>query len=207
MTNSNYLTPSWEEIHEFTKKTIEKIKKSDFYPDIVIALSRGGLIPARLLCDFLRIKNCLAIKVDHWGITATKNGKAKISHSLNMDLTGKKVLIVDDITDTGQSMELSKKHIEELNPSVVKTATLIHLKNSKHVPDFYGHERKDWAWFIFPWNYREDIITLIEKIGKGEKEVNQIKEELEKNFNIIIPVEELNEILEHMDYLKKIKTD
>ena len=80
-------------MHGYAKKTAEMIKKSGFHPDMIIALSRGGLVPSRLIGDFLHIKNILAIKVDHWGITATKDGKAEISHGLNADLKGKKVLI------------------------------------------------------------------------------------------------------------------
>jgi len=205
MDKINCVVKTWQELHDYAKQTAEKIKKSGFHPDIIIGLSRGGLVPARLFCDFLHVKNCFTIKVDHWGLTATKDGNAKLTHKLDMDLTGKKVLIADDITDTGQSMELAKKHIEELNPAEIKTATLIHLKHSAYIPDYYGHER-DWAWIVFPWNQREDMVNLINKIlGKEEKAIDKIKEELKINFNLDIDIPEIEEILAHIRYLDSVK--
>ena len=205
MDKINCIVPSWQEMHNFAKKTSDNIKQSDFHPDMIIGLSRGGLVPARLFCDFLHIKNCLAIKVDHWGLTATKDGKAELTHKLDLDLSGKKVLIVDDITDTGQSMELAKEHITTLNPADVKTATLIHLNNSKYTPDFYGHNQ-DWAWIIFPWNYREDLVNLIQKVTKSEeKVVNDIKNDLKLNFKLDVDENEIEEILEHIKYLGEVQ--
>ena len=192
-------------MHDFAKKTADRIKESDFHPDVIIGLSRGGLVPARMFCDFLHIKDCFTIKVNHWGLTATKDGKAKLTHKLDMDLTGKSVLIVDDITDTGQSMKLAKKHIEDLNPSVIKTATLVHLNHSKYIPDFCGYER-EWAWIVFPWNHREDLVNLIGKIiGKEEKAVDKIKQELKTNFNLDIDTPEVEEVLGHIRYLDSVK--
>lgn len=205
MNKINCVMMTWQEMHSFAKETANNIKKSGFHPDIIIGLSRGGLVPARLFCDFLHIKDCFTIKVDHWGLTAAKDGQAKLTQKLNVDLTGKKVLIVDDITDTGQSMELAKKHIEELYPKEIKTATLIHLNNSKYVPDFFGYKR-DWAWIIFPWNNREDLVNLIKKIIAEEtKAVSEIKANLNVNFGIDLEEIEIQELLEHIRYLEEIK--
>jgi len=138
MKTFNCLVPDWEEMQNLAKIACDKIKKGDFYPDIILGISRGGLVPARLLSDYLHIKDIATIKADHWGVTATKDGTAKIKHSSTADFSGKNVLIVDDVTDTGQSMNIVKEHILGHNPKSVRTATLYNLKGSKHVPDFYG---------------------------------------------------------------------
>ncbi len=205
MDKINCIVTTWKEMHDFAKNTTDRIKESDFHPDVIIGLSRGGLVPARMFCDFLNVKSCFTVKIDHWGLTATKNGKAKLTHKLNMDLTGKNILIVDDIIDTGQSMELAKKHIEELNPAAVKTATLIHLTSSKYTPDFFGHER-EWCWAVFPWNRKEDLVNLIGKIlEEEERTVDKIKTALESNFGIDIEIPEVEEILGHIRYLDSVK--
>jgi hypoxanthine phosphoribosyltransferase len=197
-------TPTWQQIHDLAYKTAEKIKKSGYVPDVIIGIARGGLVPSRLIADFLHVKELVTIKADHWGITATKDGKARISYGLNMNLTGKRVLLVDDITDTGQSIELSKRHVREKNPADVKTATLYHLINSEYVPDFFGLER-EWAWMIFPWNHREDMVNITRKImNKGKKELEQIKKELHTNFNLKAELDDIKEILAHIDYLETI---
>lgn len=185
----------------YAKIVTDKIRKSKYRPDLIVAVSRGGLVPARILCDLLVIKNCLSMKVDHWGITATKDGKAKISYGLNISLSGKKVLLVDDITDTGQSMEISKLHLLGLNPDKLKTATLIHLTNSKYVPDYYGHER-EWAWIVFPWNMHEDLVNLIKKLGYEGKTTELIQKELKKKFDLDASSEEIQDSLERIKYLE-----
>lgn len=205
MPNLKYIIPDWQEIHEIAKETTNKIKESDFYPDVIVAVSRGGLVPGRLFADFLHIKEVYTIKADHWGLTATKDGKARLSYGLSIDLNGKKVLIVDDITDTGESMELAKEHVETKNPSKIKTATLYHLKNSKYIPDFFGEE-KEWAWIIFPWNYREDMVNLIKKIDKSdEKSFTELKKELKENYEIDLHENEVLEIIDHIKFLNSKK--
>lgn len=196
------VTPSWEEMVRYSKLTTDLIKKSGFRPDIIIALSRGGLVPARIFCDFLHIKNCYSIKIDHWGLTATKDGKARLNHGLHMDLSGKKVLIVDDITDTGQSLELAKSHIGDLSPMSLKTATLIHLSNSKYTPDYFGIER-EWAWIIFPWNYQEDLVNLTKKMltNNPDLSVEQIHTNFRNEHSIDVTLKGINETLEQIKYL------
>jgi len=205
MDNFKCVIPSWEEIQLVIKKTAEEIKKSDFHPDVIVAIARGGLVPARVLGDFLLVKDIYSMKADHWGLTATKDGQAKISHELNKDLTGKKVLIVDDITDTGQSMDLAKESIAKLNPAVLKTSTVYHIETSKYEPDFYG-DKIAWSWVIWPWNYREDLVNIIRKITKNEeKNLEDLKNDLKLTHDIDTEIEELKELMEHISYLDSVK--
>ena len=202
MENITCVTPSWIEMVEYSRQTTSLIKKSGFKPDIIIALSRGGLVPARIFCDFLHIKNCYSIKIDHWGLTATKDGKARINHGLDMDLSGKNVLIVDDITDTGESLELAKAHIENLGPMSLKTATLIHLSNSKYTPDYFGIQR-EWAWIIFPWNYQEDLVNLTKKMLAENKDlsVDQIHTNFKEMHSINVSANDVENTLQQIKYI------
>jgi len=200
-----YAFPTWKEISQVVKLVAQKLKKARFRPDIIVAIARGGIVPARLLCDHLYLKNLVAMKVDHWGITATIDGKAKIAYGVNVDISGKKILLVDDVTDTGQSMELAKDYLLSLRPRVVKTAALYHLTTSKYTPDFYGQER-EWAWLIFPWNRWEDLVNVSRKVlnGKKEKTAVLLKGELEKELGIKISLRQTKEILEHLDFLDRV---
>jgi hypothetical protein len=191
--------PKWEELYELVKEIATKIKKDNYQPDMVIALSRGGFVPARLICDFMIIKDLISVKVDHWGITATKNGKAHLKYPISADLSGKKTLIVDDITDTGESMMIAKEFAEKLNPRETRTATIFHIKTSKFLPDYCGKEI-DWIWVIWPWNYFEDMCNITPKVldEKLGHSVKEIKEYLRERFKISLPE---NEIIEIMDEL------
>ena len=204
MSEFNCVVPTWNDMETYAKNVSNSIKKSNFYPDTIVALSRGGLVPARIIGDLLHIKEIHSMKINHWGLTATKDGKAKITQGLNLDLTNKQVLIVDDITDTGESMKLAIDHVTNLKPAETKTATLIHLKNSDYKPHFFGHER-EWSWIIFPWNYQEDLVNLISKIeGSKDKNAEKIKEEFKVNFNVDINVDDIKDTLEHIEFLNNV---
>ena len=139
---------SWNEIVELSTKLAEKIIDSNYNVDVIIAIARGGLVPARLLADILGIFDVLSIKVEHWVVTASHTPEAKIKYPFKLDLQGKNVLIVDDITDTGDSIDLSKKYvIENFNTTNVKTATLQYIKPvAKVTPDYYAEEITNWTW-------------------------------------------------------------
>jgi hypoxanthine phosphoribosyltransferase len=188
--------PSWEEIYENIKEIAKKIKNDSYQPDIVIALSRGGFVPARVICDLMIIKDLVSVKVDHWGITAAKDGKAHLRYPINADLSGKKVLIVDDITDTGESMMITKEFVKKLNPREIRTATIFHIKTSRFIPDYYS-KKIDWIWVIWPWNYVEDMCNIVPKIfdRRSSCSVKEIKENLRERFKIDLSEQEIIEIM------------
>ena len=187
------------------KKSAQKIKESSFVPDAVVAVARGGVVPGRLFCDSLFLKEYYSVKVDHWGLTATKDGSARLTQKLSADIKGKKILLVDDITDTGDSISLAKKHLMEMQPQEIKTATLIHLKGSKFVPDFFGEDR-DWSWIVFPWNYMEDMVNLTRKIENYESfSAEALGKEFKQRYDLQVKAEQLREVLNQLLYLKKVK--
>ena len=179
----------WNEIEDWTRTIASRIDESGYEADVCIGMTRGGWVPSRLICDRLGIKDLHAIKTEHWGITATKDGEAKLAHPLTIDIEHKNVLIIDDITDTGQSLKLAVDHTKAKGANNVISATLLHITHSKITPDYYAVEvpANDWAWFIFPWNFNEDIQSLIRKtLDDGEREYGEIVELLKKHCRIDI---------------------
>jgi hypothetical protein len=164
----------------------------------MVGLARGGWVLSRVLCDFLGIKDLVSLKVEHWGITATPDGKAQIKYPFSIDLSGRKVLVVDDITDTGESMMVAVDYIRTLNPEEVRTATLRHIKGSKFVPDFYGDEI-DWRWVIFPWNYTEDMCNILPKVLQKCINHSEVKTRLRDDFKIEIDEEEIARIMQEIE--------
>lgn len=190
---------TWTEIETWCNKLRDQIKNA-YKPDAIIGLSRGGLVPSRLISDALLIKDLFAIKTEHWGITATVDGKTVLKDAGNFDLTGKKVIVIDDITDTGESMELATSTVMKMHPSEVKTAAMLHIAHSKFVPDFYAEEvsAEKWIWFIFPWNVYEDISNLTGKILEAPMTSQQISEQLKERFDISIASDSLEAKLDHL---------
>jgi hypothetical protein len=188
--------PSWNELHEDIRKIVKKIKKDDYRPDIVIALSRGGFVPARVICDLMIIKDLVSIKVDHWGVTAAKDGKAHLRYPIDANMSGKNVLIVDDITDTGDSMVLAKEFVKRLDPKEIRTAAIFNIKTSKFIPDYYSKEI-NWVWVMWPWNYIEDMCNILPKVldeNEG-RSIKDIKKYLKENFKIDLSEHEIIELM------------
>jgi xanthine phosphoribosyltransferase len=198
---------SWKDIEDWTKGIMKMIIADDYNPDIIVGIARGGLVPARMVADYLFKKDLLSIKTEHWGVTATMDGKAVLKEKLNYDVSGKKVLIVDDITDTGESMRLSYNYIKSLNPAELKTTSMLYVNGSSYTPDYYGKglSKEEWAWFVFPWNVYEDTYNLSKKFMDTPVDVNTLKEKLRENYNLNVEDVNIGEVLEDITRLKMLK--
>ena len=170
-----------------------KIKASGFQPDFMVGLARGGWVLSRVLCDDLGVKDLVSLKVEHWGVTATPDGRAQIKYPFDIDLTGRRVLVVDDITDTGDSMILAVDYVREKNPAEVRTAALRHIKGSKFIPDYYGDEIT-WRWVVFPWNYVEDMCNLVAQAAEGASSLGEVKERLKSSFNVELSGDQIRDV-------------
>ncbi|MEM2376500.1 MAG: phosphoribosyltransferase, partial [Sulfolobales archaeon] len=110
---------------EWSRELSKIIRSSGYKPDVIVAVARGGYVPARLLCDFLGVENLLSIQSQHWTEAAKVAERALIKFRYSVDLSGMNVLLVDDIVDTGESLMLAKNFIiKEWRPNDVKFAAL-----------------------------------------------------------------------------------
>ncbi len=187
----------WSLFYDLSKEVAKKINTSGYKPDLIIGLARGGWVLARVLCDLVGVKDLVSLKVEHWGVTATPDGKAKLKYPFNIDLTGKRVLVVDDITDTGESMRIAVDYIQSLKPSEIKTVALRHIAGSKFLPDYFAEEIA-WRWVIFPWNFIEDMSNIVPKILRSvgsDVDFAYIKRKLKQLYKIDVPKETIEEIL------------
>lgn len=153
---------SWAELDGWADRLAAKIRAADRVPETLVALTRGGWVPARLLADRLDVKQLHAVRARHWGVTATPSGRAELTEGLSQSIRGEKVLVVDDITDTGESLRLAVDHVREAHPARVESATCLHISHSTYEPTYYAEEipRDGWVWIVFPWNFWEDLQTL-----------------------------------------------
>ena len=184
---------TYDEIVSWTRDLAKQIRACDCKPTVVIGLTRGGWVPARLLCDLLGVKKLYAVKTEHWGVTANPDGKALLTQELNVSIEDEEVLVVDDITDTGESMSIAEAHLCEMRPRVLRTATLLHITRSRFKPEFYSVEvpEDQWTWFIFPWNRNEDLRTLLPKTLYEEKSEADIQNAFREQFQIDVPKEDI----------------
>jgi hypothetical protein len=168
----------------------DKIRKNGFKPDIVVGVSRGGWPPARVLSDLLDNPNLANVRAEFYlGIAETK-GDPTLTQPVSMKVEGKKVLIVDEIADTGKSLKLIKKHIIEEGAVEVKIATIYYKPWSVIKPDYY--EKETSRWVVFPWEIKETIRRIVRKCRENGKPLDEetaklvkagISEELVKKFS------------------------
>jgi hypothetical protein len=163
---------SWDEVEEWSRIVSNKIYESGWRPDVIIAISRGGYVPARLICDRLVVGELVSLQVTHWPSAAQMAKEAGVKYPLECDLNHRRALIVDDIADTGDSIIIAKDHIwTKCKPDELKVATLQWISGSSKIqPDFYAEEVKGWVWYQYPWTRLEDIIGFFKRIVTEDKE-------------------------------------
>jgi len=159
---------TWDEVEEWCRSVTDKILDSRWIPDIIIAISRGGYVPSRLICDRLVAGELVSLQITHWPSAAQMAKEAGVKYPLTCNLRGRRALIVDDIADSGESIIIAKDHVWiECKPDELRTATLQWISGSSKIkPDYYAEEVKGWWWYQYPWTRLEDIIGFITRILK-----------------------------------------
>ena len=168
--------PSWDQIYGLLLNLANKVRKAGFKPDIIVGVSRGGWPPARVMSDLLENPKLANVTAEFYvGIAETK-GKPVITQPVSVPVRAKKLLVVDDVADTGESLRLVRAHLSEQGASEVKIATIYYKPWSVLIPDYYEKETK--SWIIFPWERKETIRKVVEKYKREGKPVDEAKEKL-----------------------------
>lgn len=197
---------SFGEVSRLSKILARKIKASGYQPDLIIAIGRGGYVPGRLVSDFLLFNELTSMKVEHYSWGADMYTRARIKFPISVDIIGKKVLIVDDVTDTGETLNLAVDYVQSLRPAGIRTAVLQHKICSFFTPDFYGQKIVKWRWIIYPWARYEDLAGFTEKIlGDRTLDLSRIIAEFKNRYEIEIEEKEILEILYDLAERKEIE--
>ena len=158
---SKFEVATWNKIRKILLEQAEKIRKENFKVDIIIGIARGGWIPARILSDFLDISDLASMRVEFY-LGPSETRKAPIlTQGVSSTVSGKNVLLVDDIADTGKSLALAKDHILEKGAADVRILTVYRKPWSDVNPEYFGRETP--CWVIFPWETRETLRKIAEK--------------------------------------------
>jgi len=208
------LVVDWDYAYNLCRDVSERIKAAGFMPEVIIGVARGGWYLARVLCDFFMVKDLFSLKMEHWGVTATVTGAAELKFGLDSEaqkkLKGKRVLIADDVTDTGDSIKFALEYVSAFEPLDVKTATMHHKTSSSFMPDFYGELMTEWRWIIYPWSVYEDMMELVEKMmekRRGKADLEEIRSAMKDEYDLYIPYHLLREVLANMESHGKLRSE
>ncbi|MFQ6129233.1 MAG: phosphoribosyltransferase [Candidatus Hadarchaeaceae archaeon] len=137
---------SWEEVEEAVTTLADAIKR-EFDPDVIVGIARGGLIPAVRLSHLLGNKLLRVIHVRYYKNVGLRLKKPELYADIKR-ISGK-VLVVDDVTDTGTSLEFVLKHLRRKGAKEIRVATIAYKPKSRFKPDYYTLETDKWV--VFPW--------------------------------------------------------
>ena len=172
---------SVEAVVTTSDRLARRIRESGFEPDTVIAVARGGFMPARFVCDFLGISRLLSLKVQHYGAGAQAQRRAEVTEPLGSAIRGARVLLVDDVNDSGETLEAARPYLEGLEPAAIRTAVLHEKSNTSCRADYVAETIDEWRWILYPWAVVEDVGQFLREMqpppSTREEALNRLQEQ------------------------------
>jgi uncharacterized protein len=164
--NPKYEAPSWDTIYQMLLDLAQQIRKDRYKPDIIVGVSRGGWPPARVMSDLLQNPNLANLRVEFYRDIGVRNKQPRITQPVTMEVVGKRVLVVDDVSDTGHSLRVVANHLRRKPVKELRVCTIYMKPQSIFRPDYYSRTTR--KWIIFPWE-RLEAVHLISKRFKDER--------------------------------------
>ncbi len=142
---------SYSEYREDLKTLIEKIDQ-DF--DAILGIARGGLSIAQMLGEYYDLREVYSINTIGYEDTQ-KNDTVEVFNIPELK-ESKKVLIVDDIVDSGDTLVEVLAVLNEKYPNITfVTASLFYKKTAKIAPNWYVKEPESWIEFFWSEDLRK----------------------------------------------------
>ena len=161
-----YIAPTWNQLGHLAFKLGKQINHQGKKYDRIVVIAKGGLTWARVLADYTNISDIESIRVKLYRGIGKTFKKPEILQQIKADITGEKILLFDDVADSGQTMEFVEKLLLKQGAKSVDTSALFFKPSSKVTPDFFDHQTD--AWIVFPHEIREFIEeTSREWLQKG----------------------------------------
>ncbi len=168
--------PTWEEIYELLLRLADRVRRDGFRPDVIVGVSRGGWLPARVMSDLLENPELANVKAEFYPGVGKAEGEPVITQPVSAPVRGKRVLVVDDVVDTGKSLRLVRSDLVGRGAAEVRIAAIYHKPWSLVTPDYY--ERETRSWIVFPWEGRETVRSVVEQYRRRGKTAEQAAEKL-----------------------------
>jgi uncharacterized protein len=150
-------TLTWTDFGAACRELAVRIDADEFRPDIILAIARGGLFPAGALGYALDVKNLHVINVEFYTGVDQRLAMPVVLPPVPkpVDLSGSRVLIADDVADTGATLRLVKDfcadHVAEVRCAV------IYEKPRSDVKCEYVWRHTD-LWIDFPWSAEPPVV-------------------------------------------------
>ncbi|MHB8568321.1 MAG: phosphoribosyltransferase [Nitrososphaerales archaeon] len=176
-----FIAPTWDRIYSQCIKLAENLSHSGKY-EVIVGVSRGGLALTRIMSDLLDVQNVMITRCEYYVDLGKTKKHPVITQKIQGSLQGKKVLLLDDVADSGKSLVAIKKYLSSKSPKSLTVATLYVKPWTVIVPDFFIG--RTGAWIVFPWELYEAMksvsakggLSQVRKTGIPQKFAKQIAE-------------------------------
>lgn len=145
--SEEYLELSWEMFGELCRALALKVAAA-YDPEIIIGVARAGVIPGAVIASILR-RDFFSLKITRREGGQVVRQRPSILSAAPRQAHGKRVLIVDEITTSGETLRLALASVRDVGPSEVRTATSF-ARTRGYTPDFYALATD--ATLIYPWD-------------------------------------------------------
>ncbi|MFF8918086.1 phosphoribosyltransferase [Streptomyces sp. NPDC015032] len=155
---------TYEGFGHAVRELAQAVADDGFEPDVVLSIARGGVFVAGGLAYALDCKNIHLVNVEFYtGVGTTLEMPVMLAPVPNaIDFSDKKVLIADDVADTGKTLKLVRDfcidHVAEVRSAV------IYEKSHSLVKCEYVWKKTD-RWINFPWS----VLSPVRKLGEAPK--------------------------------------
>ena len=180
-TEEEFEVPTWNQIYVMLLSQAEQSRQNGFRPDVIVGVTRGSWVPAKVLADLLEINNVGIIGVEFYVDVAEARDEPVLMQRVSVDVEGKKALLVDDDADFGKSLWLAREHLRQQDATEIRIATVYSKPLSGIKPDYC--EKKTRRWVVFPWDAKEIIRKIVEK----KRDKCKIKIEMAKLVKASLP--------------------
>ncbi len=189
-----FIVLSWSDVRDACTQIANRIVGDGRRFGTIVALSRGGLIPARILSDLLDIGDVRVIGVKYYeGVDRTLSHPTitqPLTQPISLGPSKDNVLFVDEVVDSGRSLLTALRHaLPDGVGDTVAIAALCVTERSEPLVDYYALKKvKGRDWFVYPWELVEttklllsdgmdiaDVRRLLEPIGFDDS-VNDLLE-------------------------------
>ena len=150
---------TWELFGSASRELAQAVADDGFEPDLILSIARGGLFAAGALGYALNVKNLHVMNVEFYtGVDERLELPVMLPPVPNVvDLTGAKVLVADDVADTGSTLKLVRDFCQDHVADV--RCAVIYEKPHSMVKCEYVWRRTD-LWINFPWSTLPPVVKV-----------------------------------------------
>jgi len=176
--DNSYIAPTWQEMGEHCFGLAQKIIQKELKFDRLVTLAKGGWTWSRTMTDLLHIDKVASVQIEFYTHVGKVAQKPVLIQSLPVEVSGERILVFDDVVDTGKSLPFCKQYLQMCGAKSITSASLFYKPWAEFIPDFYMCQTK--AWIIFPHEVREAIYDLTSKWLEKKLTINEIKHRFAK---------------------------